>query len=80
MALLGCPMEHTVPRETDSPIPPRILTLEPEARSVESLLITYTKEGRIAQGFEVAGGLLYQEGKPVLVRGLNVFVSFVGNL
>ena len=29
MAWLGCPREHTVAHETDSPIPPRILTLEP---------------------------------------------------
>jgi len=29
MALLGCPREHMVARETDPPIPPRILTLEP---------------------------------------------------
>jgi hypothetical protein len=29
MALLGCAREHTVAHETDPPIPPRILTLEP---------------------------------------------------
>src|SRR6476661_9467081 len=29
MALLGCPREHMVAHETDPPIPPWILTLEP---------------------------------------------------
>ncbi len=43
MALLGCPREHTVPRETwrqwrTQPNPARILTLEPEPQNQSTMV------------------------------------------
>jgi hypothetical protein len=48
-----------------------------EAKTVESLLITYTGRLKLADGFAVVGGLLYRYGKPYLVDGFEVFVNSV---
>ncbi len=45
MALLGCPREHMVARETDPPIPPRILTLEPVRAALQPSNVRVTASG-----------------------------------
>ena len=45
MALLGCPREHMVARETFSSIPPRILTLEPVRAALQPSNVRVTTSG-----------------------------------